>query len=82
MNLFRMTFKGKGLKRNCTHHEGSFEMVGERNSKQSTGSLLILPKKVDEHQYYREGMNLNFPTYKKHNKSFNGTVNHVWMYMW
>ena len=59
INLFHLTFPGKGLKRSCTLHEGSFEMIGERNSKQSTGSLLILPKKVNEHPYYRERMNLN-----------------------
>ena len=46
MNLFHLTFPGKGLKRNCTQHEGCFEMIGERNSKQSTGSLLVLPKKL------------------------------------
>lgn len=65
MNLFHLTFPGKGLKRNCTQHEGSFEMIGERNSKQSTGSLLVLPKKVDEHQYYRESMNLNLLPHAK-----------------
>ena len=59
MNLFHLTFPRKGLKRSCTIHEGCFEMIGERNSKQSTGSLLILPKKVNEHQYYRECINLN-----------------------
>ena len=59
MDLFRNTFKGKGLIRNCTRHEGNFEMFGERNSKQSTGNLLMLPSNVDLHQYYRESINLN-----------------------
>ena len=49
INLFNKTFPGKGLKRKCTHYEGCFEMIGERNSKQSTGILLVLPEKVDEH---------------------------------
>ena len=40
-------------------------MLGERNSKQSTGSLLVLPKKVDQHQYYRESMNLNLLPHAK-----------------
>ena len=65
INLFNKTFPGKGLKRNCTHHEGCFEMIGERNSKQSTSSLLVLPEKVDEHQYFREIMNLNLLPYSK-----------------
>ena len=65
INLFNLTFAGKGLKRSCTHHEGNFEMIGERNSKQSTGSLLILPKMVDRHHYYREEMNLNFLPHTK-----------------
>ena len=65
INLFRLTFPGRGLKRNCTHHEGSFEMIGERNSKQSTGSLLELPKKVDQHQFFRENMNLNLLPHAK-----------------
>ena len=65
MKLFGLTFTGKGLKRSCTIHEGNFEMIGERNSKQSTGSLLILPKKVDEHQYYRESMNLSLLPHAK-----------------
>ena len=59
MNLFRLTFPGKGLKRNCTHHEGYFELIGEINSKQSTGSLIFLPSDVDNHSYYRESINLN-----------------------
>mgnify|MGYP003327179317 CR=1 FL=1 len=41
-------------------------MIGERNSKQSTGILLVLPKKVDEHQYYRESMNLNLLPHAKY----------------
>ena len=65
MTLFRLTFPGKGLKRNCTHHEGCFEMIGERNSKQSTGSLLELPKKVDKHHFYRENMNLTLLPHAK-----------------
>ena len=65
INLFDLTFPGNGLKRSCTSHEGNFEMIGERNSKQSTGSLLVLPKKVDRHQYYREGMNLNLLPHTK-----------------
>ena len=40
-------------------------MIGERNSKQSTGSLLVLPKKVDRHHYYRDEMNLNFLPHAK-----------------
>ena len=51
LNLFNLTFPGKGLRRSCTNHEGNFEMIGERNSKQSTGSLLVLPKRVDKYQY-------------------------------
>ena len=58
MDLFRKKFQGKGLIRNCTYHEGNFEMLGERNSKQATGNLLMLPKKVDLHQYYRETIDL------------------------
>ena len=65
LNLFNLTFPGNGLKRCCTNHEGNFEMIGERNSKQSTGSLLVLPKRVDKHQYYREGMNLNMLPHTK-----------------
>ena len=65
MDLFRKTFQGKGLIRNCTYHEGNFEMLGERNSKQTTGNLLMLPKNVDLHQYYRETINLKLlPTAK------------------
>ena len=40
-------------------------MIGERNSKQSTGSLLVLPKRVDKNQYYREEMNLNLLPHAK-----------------
>ena len=58
IELFRKTYTGKGLNRNCTYHEGNFEMIGERNSKQSTGSLLMLGKDVDKHQYFRENINL------------------------
>ena len=65
LELFRNTFRGKGLIRNCTYHEGNFEMLGERNSKQSTGSLLMLSKHVDLHQYYRESINLNLLPHTK-----------------
>ena len=65
MNLFHLTLPGKGLKRNFTHHESCFEIIVKRNSKQSTGSLLVLPKKVNEHQYYREIMNLNLLPHAK-----------------
>ena len=44
--------------RSSTHHEGNFEMIGERNSRQCTGNLLMLPTKVDKHQYYRENIDL------------------------
>ena len=40
-------------------------MIGERNSKQSTGSLLVLPKKVNKYQYYRESVNLNLLPHAK-----------------
>ena len=63
LNLFNLT--RKGLRRSCTNHEGNFEMIGERSSKQSTGSLLVLPKRVDKHQYYREEMNLNLLPHTK-----------------
>ena len=65
IKLFSSTFPGKGLKRQCTFHDGNFEMIGERNSKQSTGSLLMLPEMVDKHQYYRETMNLNLLPHTK-----------------
>ena len=65
MHQFNLIFTGKGLRRSCTHHEGCFEMIGERNSKKSTGSLLMLPKKVNEHHYYREIMNLNLLPHAK-----------------
>ena len=58
IDLFRKTYTGKGLNRSCTYHEGNFEMIGERNSKQSTGNLLMLSKDVDKHQYFRENINL------------------------
>ena len=65
MDLFRKTFQGKGLIRNCTYHEVNFEILGERNSKQSTGNLLMLPKNVDLHQYYRENIDLKLLTAAK-----------------
>lgn len=51
------TFTSKGLVRNCTTHNGNFEMIGPRKSKQSTGSLISLPEDVNKHQYNRATMN-------------------------
>ena len=58
LELFKKTFKGKGLIRSSTHHEGNFEMIGERNSRQCSGNLLMLPTKVDKHQYFQENIDL------------------------
>ena len=33
-------------------------MIGERCSKQSTGSMLSLPEDVNKHQYFRENVDL------------------------
>ena len=53
------TFKGKGLIRNCTIHQGNFEIFGTRWSKQSNGNMLCLACNVDNHQYYREFSNIS-----------------------
>ena len=51
------TFKIKSSLRNCATHNGNFEMIGLRKSKQSTESLINLPQDVNKHHYNRVAMN-------------------------
>ena len=55
--ILSQTYRNKGLIRKCTEHQGNFEMIGKRRSKQSNGTMFCHPKNVDKHQYYRESMN-------------------------
>ena len=55
-HLLSMTYGEKGLLRSSVPHEGNFEMIGKRTSSQSTGSLVALPLKTSDHQYYRSSM--------------------------
>ena len=65
LQLLQDTFPKKGLLRKCTQHNGNFEMIGKRRSKQSTGTMFSLQENVHEHQYYRESMNVNLLPYVK-----------------
>ena len=56
--LFSKTFKGKGLVRHCTSHQGNFEFIGVRKSNQSSGSLSATASRTCYHQYSRESMDL------------------------
>ena len=56
--LFSKTFKGKGLVRHCTSHQGNFEFIGVRKSNQSSGSLSTTASRSCYHQYSRESMDL------------------------
>ena len=56
--LFSKTFKGKGLVRHCTSHQGNFEFIGVRKSNQSSGSLSATTSRTCYHQYSRESMDL------------------------
>ena len=55
-HLLSMTYGEKGLIRSRVPHEGNFKMIGKRTSSQSTGSLVALPLKTSDHQYYRSSM--------------------------
>ena len=64
-DLIQRTYQSKGLVRHCTKHYGNFEMIGERRSYQSNGSLIIDPDYVMEHQYYRQTMDSSLLPYVK-----------------
>ena len=64
-DLMQRTYQSKGLVRHCTKHYGNFEMIGERRSYQSNGSLIVDPEYVMEHQYYRETMDSSLLPYVK-----------------
>ncbi len=52
--LFSKTYKRKGLIRSSVPHQGNFEMVGRRTSKQSTGSMVAID--TSQHEYFRDSM--------------------------
>ena len=53
------TFNGKGLKRSCTDHEGSFEMIGPRQSDRAYGSMAATPGNTRNHFYFRNNNTMN-----------------------
>ena len=53
------TFHGKGLKRHRTQHEGTFEMIGPRQTEMASSSLVCPPKCTSDHDQFRYSMNRN-----------------------
>ena len=54
--MFEKTYGEKGLFRSAVKHTGSFQMIGKRTSKQSSGTLVAAPLNTDLHEYYRENI--------------------------